>query len=82
MNLFCLLFWILIVSKIRCVSEEAVNAFPEQEENEKIKIFKDFLESCDWTQENFSSVRAEQPSKVCSEEKLKIKVSDDFSQCQ
>ena len=38
---------ILIVSKIRCVSEEDVNAFPEQEENEKIKIFKDFLESCD-----------------------------------
>ena len=47
MNLFCLLFWILIVSKIRCVSEEDVNAFPEQEENEKIQIFKDFLESCD-----------------------------------
>ena len=38
---------LLIVSKIRCVSEEDVNAFPEQEENEKIKIFKDFLESCD-----------------------------------
>ena len=47
MKLFCLLFWILIVSKIRCVSEEDVNAFPEQEENEKIKIFKDFLETVD-----------------------------------
>ena len=28
----------------------------------------------------FLSVRTEQPSKVCNEERLKIKVSDDFSQ--
>ena len=48
--------------------------------NEKTKIFKEFVESCYETKVNFSCVLAEQPSKVRNKKRLKIKVSDDFSQ--
>ena len=65
------------------VSDEDVN---KHFSNNKERENQDFQGICRKlrlkTGQFFSSVRAEQPSKVCSEEKLKIKVSDDFSLCQ
>ena len=72
------------------VSDEDVNAFSEQEENKNTKmitlcdkkIFLEFLKSNDETKVNFCCVRAEQPSEVRREKRLKITVFDDSSQSQ
>ena len=54
--------------------------FPNKRRTKRLRFSRIFSKVA--TKHNFSSVRAEQPSKVCIEQKLKIKVSDDFSQSQ
>lgn len=59
MNSICLLFEIIAVARFVVVSDRDVNASSKQQENENtknimlcnIKIFEEFLESCDETRE-------------------------------
>lgn len=59
MNSICLLFEIIAVVRFVVVSDQDVNASSKQQENENtknimlcnIKIFEEFLESCDETRE-------------------------------
>ena len=61
------------------VSDEDVNAFPEQRENQD---FQGISRKLRLNMGQFLSVRTEQPKMVFIEERLKMKVSDDFSQSQ
>ena len=67
--LVCLLFRMLIGSKICCGKRwRSESAFPEQQKNEKTKIFKELSKVATKAQVNFSSVCVEQPSKVCNDQ--------------
>ena len=54
--------------------------FSNNKVTRKLRFSGNFPKAATKHRSIFLSVRTEQPLKVCSEERLKIKVSDDFSQ--
>ena len=80
MNFVCLSFGILTDGKIRCGKRRRCKCISRTTRQRENQDFQGISRKLILNMGQFLSVRTEQPSKVCNEERLKIKVSDDFSQ--
>ena len=81
MNFVCLfVVGILTGGKIRCGKRRRCKCISRTTRQRENQDFQGISRKLILNMGQFLSVRTEQPSKVCSEERLKIKVSDDFSQ--